>query len=223
MKFLWKTSTSTPTIRSKQVQKYPQNCKRSREITQSLIKMIPTDIYPFFIVNNVRFINFVKIHMYLMLTRFTELRLVLPAVLAEICNRNIEQLTFKEWQIIQDAIKILKLFHEAANELSGEKYVTISKVILIVHCITAIKKKKQENNVTPQVTTFISNLLNELNYRFKDIDKESIYAISTMLDLRYKDIAFTSKEAVKLAKNYSINEYNSHISNMQSSTSSTTH
>ncbi|XP_076247447.1 E3 SUMO-protein ligase ZBED1-like [Calliopsis andreniformis] len=156
---------------------------------------------------------------YLMLNRFIELRTVLLAVFDELNQKDIEHLTIGEWEVIKDTTNILKPFYQATLDLSCENYMTISKVIPIIHCIEGAIKNQGDISTDAQILR--TNLLTELNHRFKDIEIHPTYAISTILDPRYKNIAFESKEYVKMAKNNIINEYNiqENKSHTQSSTS----
>lgn len=58
------------------------------------------------------------------------------------------------------------------------------------------------------MTFFRDNLLTLFGKRFENIERNPVYAIATFLDPRYKDIAFQSKECVKLAKHLLIKELN---------------
>lgn len=157
---------------------------------------------------------------YTMLIRFLELRVVLPAAVAELNRNSLQHLTFEEWETIRNITNILKPFHQATTELSGESYMTISKVIPIIHCIEGAINNGE--NVSADVQILRANLLFEMNYRFKNIEAHPTYAISTILDPRYKDVAFDSKECVRMAKHNLINEYHQNNCNIQPSNSNDT-
>ena len=64
------------------------------------------------------------------------------------------------------------------------------------------------DNLSRDATLFRDNLLTLFRKRFENIERNPVYAIATFLDPRYKDIAFQSKECVKLAKHLLIKELN---------------
>lgn len=118
----------------------------------------------------------------------------------------VASLTEQEWRMIGEMIRILKPLHEATRELLVDCTVTISKVIPIVHGVEAALKNM--DNLSRDATLFRDNLLTLFRKRFENIERNPVYAIATFLDPRYKDIAFQSKECVKLAKHLLIKELN---------------
>lgn len=72
--------------------------------------------------------------------------------------------------------------------MSGDKYVTSSKVIPLVSCMTNKIRSLQAETVTASYLK--ENLLKHIDKRFKNIEKINIYACSTILDPRFKKIHF---------------------------------
>jgi hypothetical protein len=98
---------------------------------------------------------------------------------------------------------ILKPLEIATRELSGEKYVTISKVIPIIHGIY-----HQIGKVTTQHEAAKKNFKNQLSQmkkRFEHIENVTQFAIATLLDPRFKKIHLKDfnavAKAVRLIKN----------------------
>lgn len=140
---------------------------------------------------------------YLLLNDINELRPVLSKVLS---RKNAPSLTEYEWKTISEVLRVLKPLHEATRELLVDCTVTISKIIPIVHGVEAALKNM--DNLSLDVTLFRDNLLTLFGERFENIERNPVYAIATFLDPRYKDIAFQSKECVKLAKHLLMKELN---------------
>ena len=67
---------------------------------------------------------------YFMFDRICELQEPINATL-QLLNNPVDALNEKEWEILKNLCIILKLFHEVTEEMSSEKYTTISKVILV--------------------------------------------------------------------------------------------
>lgn len=143
---------------------------------------------------------------YLLLNNINELRSILSEVFLKVSQKDVPSLTEHEWRIISEMIRVLKPLHEATRELLVDCTVTISKIIPIVHGVEAALKNT--DNLSQDVTLFRDNLLTLFDKRFENIEKNPVYAIATFLDPRYKDIAFQSKECVKLAKHLLIQELN---------------
>lgn len=143
---------------------------------------------------------------YLLLNDINESRSILSKVFLKVSKKDVPSLTENEWRIISEMIMVLKPLHEATRELLVDCTVTISKIIPIVHGVEAALKNM--DNLSQDVTFFRDNLLTLFGKRFENIERNPVYAIATFLDPRYKDIAFQSKECVKLAKHLLIKELN---------------
>lgn len=143
---------------------------------------------------------------YLLLNDINELRPVLSKVFVKVSRKNGPSLTEYEWKTISEVLRVLKPLHEATRELLVDCTVTISKIIPIVHGVEAALKNM--DNLSLDVTLFRDNLLTLFGERFENIERNPVYAIATFLDPRYKDIAFQSKECVKLAKHLLMKELN---------------
>lgn len=143
---------------------------------------------------------------YLLLNDINELRPVLSKVFVKVSRKNGPSLTEYEWKTISEVLRVLKPLHEAMRELLVDCTVTISKIIPIVHGVEAALKNM--DNLSLDVTLFRDNLLTLFGERFENIERNPVYAIATFLDPRYKDIAFQSKECVKLAKHLLMKELN---------------
>ena len=79
---------------------------------------------------------------------------------------------------VKEIIETLQPMKEATEELSGEKFTTLSKVVPM---ITALKKKT-ENQTTPLAMA----LFTELSLRFDEFLTEDYLKITTALDPRFK-------------------------------------
>lgn len=72
---------------------------------------------------------------YDMMDRFVVIKDALVSTLA-ILDTNLEQLTSHEWKVVGQAKNVLEIFKEVTDEISAEKFVSISKVILFVSAIS---------------------------------------------------------------------------------------
>lgn len=106
-----------------------------------------------------------------------------------------------EMQNIKTLICILKLLEYVTKELSGEQYVTISKIIPMVNCL-----KTQINNIPMAVgdgdgphgrviDTVKKEILKQIERRFGHIEDNYLIAMSCLLDPRFKNIHFQDAKA----------------------------
>lgn len=103
-------------------------------------------------------------------------------------------------------------------EISGQNYVTISKVIPMVSCIL-----KQFDLFTPTYDIGIKMetiLIREFEKRFANIEKSFLLAVSTVLDPRFKNIHFKDALALSSIMKYIQNELEIHSLNDSNSDSS---
>lgn len=92
--------------------------------------------------------------------------------------------------LLQDAVQMLAPFKEATEELSGQKYVTISRIIPMMDCL-----KKEVSSIKPTTEGAVQlqlALLDHLSSRFDNLEKEPLIAMATILDPRFKKIYFQS-------------------------------
>ncbi|RVE46089.1 hypothetical protein evm_009253 [Chilo suppressalis] len=104
-------------------------------------------------------------------------------------------MTSEDIEVLESAIKILSFFKDVTEEMSSEKNVTISEVILISN---ALKKKCLKFLSSPHpdcVTRMAEVLLHEITSRFSGIEDNNIFAESTVLDPRFKKYGFENEFA----------------------------
>lgn len=86
----------------------------------------------------------------------------------------IKLLTEPEWSALMELCKILKPFEEVTTEMSSEKFVTISKVIVIVRgLVSALLKFKNEVTTDP-AKLLIRDLLKSIAKRFGNVDYDKV-------------------------------------------------
>lgn len=89
---------------------------------------------------------------------------------------------------MREVINFLKPLELVTKEMSGDKYVTCSKIIPLVSCM--INKIRNLQAETATACYLKDHLLIHIDKRFKNIEKINIYAFSTILDPRFKKIHF---------------------------------
>ena len=101
-------------------------------------------------------------------------------------------LSTDEKEFILKAIALLRPFLQATEQISGEKYVSISMIIPLTRLL--LRSCTQSPN-----TLLRQNLVQELNRRFSRIEQRYTMAVATLLDPRFKKIGFADASAVDQA------------------------
>ncbi|KAL4103950.1 hypothetical protein QTP88_019267 [Uroleucon formosanum] len=126
----------------------------------------------------------------LMLERLVELKEPLTYAMLSLKDGPV-MLNAQEWEVIEDAIPILKPFEVMINELSGENYSTLAMVIPLVRGLHISLVSKQMRTYLGQLLK--QKLLGSLNSRFKLIEEQNPkpeFSRATLLDPRFKKLAF---------------------------------
>lgn len=109
-----------------------------------------------------------------------------------------------QWDQIGNCIDILQPIQEMTRILSGEQYPTLSCIIPLIrglhHALESIR---------PSTTLGMNlkrNIINNLNVRFDKVESTAMYAVSTLLDPRFKIAAFLDVAKANEAKDVLKNE-----------------
>lgn len=135
-----------------------------------------------------------------MLERFIELSERISLILLKFPKAP-PMLTPSELQLAKEIVQVLSPIEAATKEISGEHYITGSKVIPLISCL----KNKITNlhaNLTSNVTIkLLESLSANINVRFGNVEQISILAVSTILDPRFKRLHFSNHIACSQAIN----------------------
>ncbi|XP_077270860.1 zinc finger BED domain-containing protein 4-like [Temnothorax americanus] len=143
--------------------------------------------------------------LFYMIERFVQLANQVNTVLITLLRKKQDDVpettTHDELQILEDACTILRPIECVTTEMSGESYVTCSKIIPIVNCLVRTLEKL---NVEHKISDYLlKNVLRELHKRFvnedSSVEKNSMLAVSTLLDPRFKKLLFRGPLAVSTA------------------------
>ncbi|KAH9641677.1 hypothetical protein HF086_005123 [Spodoptera exigua] len=129
---------------------------------------------------------------FFMLERFLKLRIVISEIVIEsVVAPNLPSAV--EMETLNELTTVLKPFEYVTRESSGQKYVTISKIIPMLNCLTT-----ELNSITPNsaiVKECKDVLLRELKRRYGMIELNDHAAIATILDPRFKNLHFQDPSA----------------------------
>ncbi|XP_045449661.1 E3 SUMO-protein ligase ZBED1-like [Melitaea cinxia] len=134
---------------------------------------------------------------YEMLLRMIKIKHAIISTLALI--RSDLSLQNAEWDLIEKVIPILKPFYEITQEISTEKYVSLSKALVFTNlmCKHVAKEILSQNNA--KIKILLEKLQNQLLTRFHDLESNVLYSNSCILDPRFKKRGFRTPEAFERA------------------------
>ncbi|XP_025422104.1 zinc finger BED domain-containing protein 1-like [Sipha flava] len=124
---------------------------------------------------------------YYMMERFKILAPKISSVLLEIPNGP-EMLSTAELNDIKDLLHLLQPFEIVTKEVSGQEYITSSKVIPLVH---TLENKVGNLEATTEIGQKLQiELKKEIEKRFQKIEFIQLLSIATLIDPRFKTIHF---------------------------------
>lgn len=106
----------------------------------------------------------------------------------------------KEWDIIEIIVPILQPFKEITTEISSEKHVSLSKVLIFVQLMAKhVVKCTSQVYRYPEISGLLERLQTQINSRFHDLESNALYADTTLLDPRFRQKGFRTPEAYQKA------------------------
>ncbi|XP_026736462.1 zinc finger BED domain-containing protein 1-like [Trichoplusia ni] len=133
---------------------------------------------------------------YDMLQRLLKIKDAVISTLA-IEQPRLNTLTMDDWLLIENCVKVLKIFYDVTEEMSAEKSVSMSKVLVLVKIMkTHVENCIAENAPSAQPDEYdqlLRTLNKQLNERFFDVEGNVLAAEASFLDPRFKKHAFTNK------------------------------
>ncbi|CAG9562811.1 unnamed protein product [Danaus chrysippus] len=104
-----------------------------------------------------------------------------------------ELVTGQEIEILKQLIPLLQPLEFVTRESSGQNYVTLSKIIPMINCLTSQLTKFSSS--IECVTQLQKKLLSECKKRFGLIEFNTLAALATILDPRFKNLHFQDANA----------------------------
>ncbi|KAI2659240.1 Zinc finger BED domain-containing protein 4 [Labeo rohita] len=103
-------------------------------------------------------------------------------------------LSANEWGLLEKTVTVLEPFKELTRKISS----ATSTAADVIPAVTVLKRLLAEENSTDSgIKTMKSTLLQAVSRRFSSIESESLYAVATLLDARYKDRFFSGGETAR--------------------------
>jgi len=113
---------------------------------------------------------------------------------------NVGNLSPDDFDIMEHYCSIFKPFKEMTVELSSEKGISISKVIILCNVLLShIKKKKEEANLPSAIYSMLITMENKAEKKFEGIEEEPVLTEATILDPRFKKRGFSKTTSYQRA------------------------
>lgn len=133
-----------------------------------------------------------------MFERLLEIKEPLISTLALI-NPQLNSLSEADWDIIREACELLKLFEEITVEMSSQKNVTLSKVMVLSKSMLNHVQEIKQNTNNPEIDEMCDKMIEQIKKRFKDVDNDFLLRESTILDPRIKKYGFKNDDSYNRA------------------------
>ncbi|CAH1098482.1 unnamed protein product [Psylliodes chrysocephalus] len=130
---------------------------------------------------------------YDMLSRIVKIKEAVIATIALLKSDLI--LLDSDWIIIEESVNILEIFYGITTEISSEKTVSLSKVIVFIKIMTqnvaqTIKNHQECQQPITEIMEMLYAIQEGILTRFQDYENEPLYSESTILDPRFKKRGF---------------------------------
>ncbi|CAH1107911.1 unnamed protein product [Psylliodes chrysocephalus] len=140
-----------------------------------------------------------------MVERILELEEVIRTVLALLDKENLPIIFVEEWQLLKDAKKVLEPLECITKMVSGESYMVLSSIIVLTNGLENMISELKKEELFEQALTMVNRMLHSLKSRLGDLESSRTLTISTFLDPRFKNIAFSSDCILERTKKEVIN------------------
>ncbi|KAG8226166.1 hypothetical protein J437_LFUL007403 [Ladona fulva] len=141
---------------------------------------------------------------YHMFQRICDIQEAVEATLGMLHNP-VECLSKQEWDTLREMCSILKPFEEVTVELSSEKTVSVSKVIVIARgLMTALNRLKSSLQMDASLQ-LVEALLKAMSPRFNKVEYNLVLS-KAFLDPRFKRNAFSENDSWQTIKQRIIND-----------------
>ncbi|XP_019744386.1 zinc finger BED domain-containing protein 4-like [Hippocampus comes] len=129
-----------------------------------------------------------------MLKRVLESKDAVISTLAVI-NAPVDPLSQEEWEVLQEACTVLEPFEQVTVEISADSYVTASKVLILCKGLQKVTAEHQTRVTTGKVKELVDALCVSMDRKFHRMEWNTVLSETTILDPRFKKLAFTDNRA----------------------------
>ncbi|CAG9840756.1 unnamed protein product [Diabrotica balteata] len=137
-----------------------------------------------------------------MLERMVELRDAVKTTIASINKKDLPVLTEEEWSTCSELVTALKPFEDVTRAISGEHYLTGSKVVGLTNGLISVCRKMLNEPFNDTTNRVLNKLLSALKTRMVNIEQSKTIALTSLLDSRFKLAVFKDQTAAEEIKKH---------------------
>ncbi|XP_060759792.1 zinc finger BED domain-containing protein 4-like [Neoarius graeffei] len=130
-----------------------------------------------------------------MLKRILETKDAIISTLALI-NAPGDALSQEEWELVKEVCTILQPFEEVTVEISADSNVTASKMLLLCKGLQQVTGQHQLTVTVQKVKELVAALCSAVDRKFLHMEFNTVLSETTLLDPRFKKLAFSDNRAV---------------------------
>jgi hypothetical protein len=135
-----------------------------------------------------------------MLSRFFRNKEPILSTLAVLQLQDEFRVSAHEWEITENATKMLAVFDEVTKEISSEKNVLLSKTCILSRImVKGVQKYLEAPDLPAEVHALGTELIRHLWKRFQGWENNELISQATLLDLRFKRQGFSDDQKFKVA------------------------
>ena len=123
------------------------------------------------------------------------------AITTTLCSNDL-LISRNQNSMLKEIVNILQPFEAVTRELSSEKYTSASKIIPVSKALQRLTSSQMDQNDY----LLTQNIISDMKIWFLNIEEHELLAPATLLDPRFKKLAFANKEAADKAAKYIIEE-----------------
>ncbi|KAL4009459.1 hypothetical protein ACER0C_003311 [Sarotherodon galilaeus] len=130
-----------------------------------------------------------------MLKRILESKDAVISTLAVI-NAPVDPLSHEEWEVLQEACTVLEPFEQVTVEISADKRVTASKMLILCKGLQRVTAEHQTRVTIGKVKELVDALCASMDRKFHRMEYNAVLCKTTILDPRFKKLVFNDNRAV---------------------------
>ncbi|XP_073412762.1 zinc finger BED domain-containing protein 4-like [Dendrobates tinctorius] len=134
---------------------------------------------------------------YHMLKRVLESKDAVILTLAVVCAP-VDTLNQEEWEVVRETCIVLEPFEQVIVEISAESYVSSSKMLVLCRGLQTVTTHRQTEGAvtTLKAAELVTALCASMDRKFHRMEYNTLLSETTILDPRFKKLAFDDAQAV---------------------------
>ncbi|KAB0790275.1 hypothetical protein PPYR_04880 [Photinus pyralis] len=145
-----------------------------------------------------------------MVERFVALEEAVRTTMALI-SHDLPVISMEEWDFLKELIIVLRPLEEITKTMSGENYLTGSLVIILTDGLTDVYRDLCDKQFKDMSKSIIKAVLHGIITRLGDLEGSNSLTLTTFLDPRFKNVAFSNDSVTDRVKHLLISSLTANI------------